>query len=56
MRSATVEEGMKRIKEAMTQQEVWNEEYRPRIVPIPGDLAKKRFGLTMEDFAVLAGT
>lgn len=56
VRSASVEEGLRRIKKNMEKYTIWKEAYAPKIKPIVGHLDKPMFNLTREAFHQLAET
>lgn len=54
VRANTKEQAKTRIKKVMSQYGVWKESYSGRILPINGDLSKKRLGLSSEEWFELA--
>lgn len=54
VRAESVSEGLARIRSALNKYELWKEEFGRRIIPVPGDLSKIRFGLDAAAFASLA--
>jgi thioester reductase-like protein len=54
VRAATLEEGRKRIQDALASFGLEEEGKSPRIVPLPGDLSRPCLGLSPERFAELA--
>jgi len=55
VRAQDAAEGAGRMREALESRALWRDEHAERIVPVPGDLAAPRFGLSEEAFRVLAG-
>ena len=55
VRAATAEEGADRIRAAMQGYRIWDETFRERLRPVPGDLARPLFGLERARFDELAG-
>jgi thioester reductase-like protein len=56
VRASTQEEGETRLKKHLESLLLWDESYRSRIVPIPGNLAQPLLGLSTQRFAELAET
>ena len=56
VRSKSVADGMKYIKQAMNFYRLWNTDYEQRIIPLPGDLSLIYFGLDAGVFSDLAQT
>ena len=54
-RQTTPQEATARLIQQLQGYQVWQEEFRPRLVPVLGDLARPRLGLAETDFADLAG-
>ncbi|MGB5599293.1 MAG: amino acid adenylation domain-containing protein [Thiothrix litoralis] len=46
--------GLQRLQQSLAAHGLWQEAYRPRLIPVLGDLGLPRFGLTLDDFALLA--
>jgi thioester reductase-like protein len=54
VRAANSEEGKRKLKKNLQQYAVWEEEFSPRIIAIPGDLSQPLLGLSTEGFEMLA--
>lgn len=54
VRAATAQEGVRRLRERLSEFALWEEEFSDRIVPVPGDLAKPSLGLSSDAFHRLA--
>ena len=54
VRAKSAAQGQDRIREAMARIGLWEDAYASRIVAVPGDLSKPRFGLSEEAFDALA--
>jgi polyketide synthase 12/epothilone polyketide synthase D len=54
VRAPDLATGHARLRQALARHELWRPEYGPRLIPILGDLARPRLGLSSEDFAALA--
>ncbi|MEG4838961.1 amino acid adenylation domain-containing protein [Microcoleus sp. B9-D4] len=54
VRSADAESGKKRIQSSLESYLIWDESSSDRIIPIAGDLSQPLFGLSEEQFGVLA--
>jgi thioester reductase-like protein len=54
VRAASPADGMDRIRSAMRQYLIWDEEFTARLRAVPGDLAEPLFGLKPQEFADLA--
>ncbi len=54
VRSRSREEARARIREALSAYSLWREELGERIIPLAGDLAEPRLGLSAEEFHRLA--
>ncbi|RNB59090.1 amino acid adenylation domain-containing protein [Brevibacillus gelatini] len=54
VRAANAEEAMARLRKTLELYELWDEYQAQRIIPVVGDLAQPRLGLTDEQFAELA--
>ncbi len=54
VRAATVDEGFARIQQILKLYRLWSDTYRHRIIPVLGDLALPRFGLSEQQFIELA--
>ncbi len=54
VRAGNIEEGLARVRDAMTVAEIWDDAYQDRLRILPGDLTLERFGLEEEVFNVLA--
>jgi thioester reductase-like protein len=50
VRSRDVEEGHRRIRQTLKSYALWEEQFVSRIVPVPGDLSRPVFGLSVEQF------
>jgi thioester reductase-like protein len=55
VRSASEEEGKKRLQGSLESCELWDERLRSRIIPVAGDIAQPNLGLLVEQFRQLAG-
>jgi amino acid adenylation domain-containing protein/thioester reductase-like protein len=47
-------QGLQRLQQSLAMHGLWQESYRPRLIPVLGNLELPRFGLTLDEFAVLA--
>jgi amino acid adenylation domain-containing protein/thioester reductase-like protein len=56
VRSATVEEGKKRLRKNLEDHGLWDESVGERVIAIPGDLSRPLLGLSQEQFDRLALT
>ena len=54
VRSADARQGMKKLQTNLEKYQLWNSEFRHRIIPIAGDLEKPLLGLTFTQFEQLA--
>ncbi|HVJ88540.1 MAG TPA: amino acid adenylation domain-containing protein [Labilithrix sp.] len=54
VRARSEQEGLARIRTALAKYDLWQEGFAEKIIPVPGDLTKIRFGLTEKAFAALA--
>ncbi len=54
VRASSPVQGAQRIREALEAQGMWEDAFAARIVPVVGDLAQPRLGLTEEAFEALA--
>jgi thioester reductase-like protein len=54
VRAANSEEGKRKLKKNLQQYLLWQEEYSPRIIAIPGDLSKPLLGISSDGFEMLA--
>ena len=54
VRAADEAEAVKRVQHTLTTCMIWRDEYRARIVGVPGDLGKTRLGLKEEQWNTLA--
>ena len=54
VRASDVSGAKKRITETLQNYQIWSEALRERIIPVPGDLSLPLFGLSPEEFDVLA--
>ncbi|MEC4814023.1 MAG: thioester reductase domain-containing protein [Scytonema sp. PMC 1069.18] len=54
VRAENSNEGKLKLKQNLQQYAVWEEEYSPRIIAVPGDLSKPYLGLSTEGFEMLA--
>lgn len=54
VRSSSVEEGKRRIRDNLKLYSLWDAQLEGRIIPVPGDLSERLFGLSEEDFHALA--
>ncbi len=54
VRAKNARHGFERIKTAMEQAEIWDDEIAPRVRVISGDICKRRFGLSEQQFDDLA--
>ncbi|MEH1935807.1 MAG: amino acid adenylation domain-containing protein [Nostoc sp.] len=54
VRANNESEGFKRLQETLEKYLIWDASQSSRIIPIPGDLALPRLGLSVEQFAKLA--
>jgi amino acid adenylation domain-containing protein/thioester reductase-like protein len=55
VRSSSLEAGYKSIRNCLKSYLIWQDSFEARIIPILGDLALPRLGLTETEFKVLAG-
>jgi thioester reductase-like protein len=55
VRSSGVEEGQKKLHSTLASYALWQEEFRSRIIPVPGDLSEPLLGLSATQFQMLAG-
>lgn len=53
-RGATPQALMERIVHNMRRFQCWEEDFRPHIVPVPGDLCQPRLGIAPEDYEKLS--
>jgi len=53
-RQKTAQEANERLVQQLRSYQVWQDAYRPRLVPVPGDLAQPRLGLDERSFVELA--
>jgi thioester reductase-like protein len=56
VRSATAEEGKKRLRRTLASYALWDEGLSPRIIPVVGDLSEPLLGLSAYEFGMLANT
>jgi thioester reductase-like protein len=56
VRASNAEEGRRRIQRNLEAYLLWDPTLADRIIPVPGDLAQLRWGLSEEVFRMLAGT
>jgi thioester reductase-like protein len=54
LRSANAEDGKRRLQRTLEYYELWDERLSSRIIPVVGDLAEPRLGLSAPQFRVLA--
>ncbi|QDL08019.1 polyketide synthase [Brasilonema octagenarum UFV-E1] len=54
VRATTSDEGKQKVKKNLQQYLLWNEEFSPRIIAIPGDLSQPLLGMSTEGFEMLA--
>jgi len=54
VRAKSAEEGMQRLQQSLARHGLWNEFIRERLTPVVGDLGKPKFGLSDEQFDILA--
>ncbi|MFL6075228.1 MAG: non-ribosomal peptide synthetase [Mycobacteriales bacterium] len=54
VRADDVTRAAERVRASLSRYGLWDERYRPRIVPVPGDLARPSLGLDGRQFADLA--
>lgn len=54
VRAASPAEGLKRIQQTLTTCMIWRANYESRIVPVLGDLAKPRLGISTDQYDLLA--
>ena len=54
VRSSDPSQGLARIRTNLKRYELWQDDWAERLVAVPGDLAKPRFGLSESGFAELA--
>ena len=45
VRAESAEHGFRRLRNALEQAEIWEEEWTPRLRVVPGDISQERFGL-----------
>ena len=50
VRSESAEHGFERLRDALEQAEVWEDEFAPRVRAVPGDIVDERFGLSESAF------
>ncbi|HEV8580084.1 MAG TPA: thioester reductase domain-containing protein [Thermoanaerobaculia bacterium] len=53
VRAADAESALQRLRQTLVDREIWREEHAARIVPVAGDLAEPRYGLSEEAFRAL---
>ncbi len=53
VRASTREEGKARIQNSMNSLSLWEEAFQDRVIPLAGDLAKPRFGLSTQEYGNL---
>jgi amino acid adenylation domain-containing protein/thioester reductase-like protein len=56
VRATDAEDGRKRLRAALESYSLWDERLNARIIPVVGDLAKPRLGLSNEQFEMLETT
>ena len=54
VRAANPQAALDRLQKTLEQYHLWQAAFRPRIVPVVGDLAQPRFGLSLAQFQQLA--
>jgi amino acid adenylation domain-containing protein/thioester reductase-like protein/non-ribosomal peptide synthase protein (TIGR01720 family) len=54
VRSRSQEEGKKKLQSALASYELWDEARETRIIPVTGDLSRPLFGLSSDEFRLLA--
>ncbi len=54
VRAESAEHGFERLRDALEQAEVWEEEWAPRLRVVSGDIVEERFGLSESAFDVLS--
>lgn len=54
VRSRNAGEGAGKIRNALESYSLWEESFRSRIIPVPGDLSRPLLGLSPEEFRLLA--
>ena len=54
VRASNAQEGLARIRTALSKYELWREDFAGHVIAVPGDLCKLRFGLDEGAFAELA--
>ena len=54
VRSSNAESGLQKIRKNLERYLLWNEELKSRIIPVVGDLAQPRLGLSEQQFSELA--
>lgn len=54
VRAANSEEGKQKLKKNLQLYSLWEEEFSPRIIAIPGDLSQPLLGISREGFEMLA--
>ncbi len=55
VRDNSTEDGLQRLKKNLEYYQLWNETFIPRILVIPGNLDRPRFGLSSTQYETLAG-
>ena len=55
VRAEGAESGLERLRERMTEAEIWDDAFAARLRVHAGDVAQARFGLPDDDFSVSAG-
>ena len=55
VRAEDSERGFDRVRQAMSEAEIWDDDFAPRIRAIPGDIGLSRFGLDDTEFDSLCG-
>jgi thioester reductase-like protein len=55
VRSRGAQDGAEKLRNALDSYSLWDDSFRSRIVPVPGDLSQPLLGLSPEAFHVLAG-
>jgi amino acid adenylation domain-containing protein/thioester reductase-like protein len=54
VRAKTAAQGLARLRDNLVSYGIWQPEWENRVLPVLGDLAQPRFGLTAEQFQMLA--
>lgn len=54
VRANDVAAGLQRLQQSLAAHGLWQDAYHSRLIPVLGDLGLPRFGLTLDEFAVLA--